>query len=124
MDRIKLRQAGDFPNDRVVEFATVKVELKHQYLPRGLQSEYYENDDLVAGLYETPSGRLTYKILYLDSVALADAFIQRLHQIFRSRDYAEHYVLKRDVLTTTQTVTATRGREKHSKQVEAFLAEE
>ena len=114
MDRIKLRSAGDLPNKSLVEYATVRVELPHKLVPTNLQNEHYDDEDVVVGLFATPTGRLSYKTLYLDSVELAERFIDHLHQVFKARPYANHYALKLDVVITSQTVTATKGRTKHS----------
>ncbi|MEB0008357.1 hypothetical protein QN412_13980 [Pseudomonas sp. RTB3] len=122
MDRIKLRNAGEFSNNRAVEYATVKVELPHHWLPSNLKSEHYCDEDIVRGLYPSPGGRLTYKTLYLDSLELAERFAEYLHKRFNNRRYAKDYYLKVEVLTTTQTVTATKARVKHSDLVLAALA--
>ncbi|HGE6835106.1 TPA: hypothetical protein ACGB9K_006502, partial [Pseudomonas aeruginosa] len=58
---------------------------------------------------------------YLDSVELAELFVAHLHQVFQRRPYAKEYALKIEVTTTTQKVTATRGRAKHSAAVAETL---
>jgi hypothetical protein len=117
----KLRSAGDFPNKSVVEYATVRVEIPHRLVPSNLRNPHYRDDDVVAGLYASPTGRLSYKTLYLDSFELAERFAAHLHQAFQTRPYANEYVLKVDVITTTQKITATKGRVKHSAAVAETL---
>ncbi|MFK8400040.1 hypothetical protein M2D07_016175 [Pseudomonas sp. BGr12] len=117
----KLRSAGDFPNKSVVEYATVRVEIPHRLVPSNLRNPHYRDEDIVAGLYASPTGRLSYKTLYLDSIELAERFAEYLHQTFQSRPYANEYALKVEVITTTQKVTATRGKAKHSAAVAETL---
>ncbi|MBW5414808.1 MULTISPECIES: hypothetical protein [unclassified Pseudomonas] len=117
-----LRKAGDFPNRAVVEYATIKVEALHKFIPKNLQQEGYEDEDIVKGLYVSPSGRLTYKILYLDSEVLAQSFATKLVDVFRNRPYSENYTLEVSVERTTKTVTATEGKIKHSALVASYLA--
>lgn len=117
-----LRKAGDFPNKAVVEYATVKVEIPHRLVPSNLRNEHYEDEDLVKGLFVSPTGRLSYKTLYLDSNELAEKFAERLADLFKSRPYRDHYKLAVSVERTTMTVTATKGKIKHSDQVASYLA--
>lgn len=118
-----LRKAGDFPNKAVVEYATIKVEIPHRLIPTNLRQEFYENEDLVKGLYVSPTGRLTYKTLYLASEALAQKFAAKLADIFKDRPYRDHYKLAVTVERTTKTVTATNGKIKHSALVANNLVE-
>jgi len=118
----KLRNAGDFPNKSIVEYATVRVEIPHRLVPSNLQNPHYRDDDIVAGLYASPTGRLTYKTLYLDSVELAEQFAAHLRRVFQSRTYANEHTVKVEVLTTSQKVTATKGKLKHSQVVSETLA--
>ncbi|MFK1507199.1 hypothetical protein ACIUZ9_21870 [Pseudomonas aeruginosa] len=117
----KLRSAGNFPNKSAVEYATIWVEIPHRLAPSNLQNPHYRDEDIVTGLYATPTGRLSYKTLYLDSVELAERFVAHLHQAFQRRPYANEYSLKVEVITTTQKVTATKGRAKHSAAVAETL---
>lgn len=117
-----LREAGDFPNKSVVEYATVRAEIPHRFVPSNLQNPHYRDEDIVQGLYVSPTGRLSYKTLYLNSVELAEQFIAHLHSVFKSRPYAKNYALKLEVITTTQKVTATKGKVKHSAQVKEVLS--
>lgn len=57
-ENTKLRNAGDFKNKSVVEYATIRVELLHRLVPSNLQDGHYRNDDIVKGLYATPTGPL------------------------------------------------------------------
>ncbi|MDG9929051.1 MULTISPECIES: hypothetical protein [unclassified Pseudomonas] len=120
-DSKKLRSAGDFPNKSVVEYATVRVEIPHRLIPSNLSNPHYRDEDIVAGLYASPTGRLSYKTLYLDSVELAERFVAYLRQLFQNRPYAHDFALKIEVITTTQKVTATKGRAKHSAAVAETL---
>ncbi|WP_246228248.1 hypothetical protein [Pseudomonas nitroreducens] len=120
----KLRSAGDFPNKSAVEYATIRVRIPHRLIPSNLQNPHYRDDDIVDGLYATPTGRLSYKTLYLDSVELAERYVAYLHQAFQRRPYASNYSLHVEVVTTTQKVTATKGRAKHSAAVAETLSGE
>ncbi|KPW51947.1 MULTISPECIES: hypothetical protein [Pseudomonas syringae group] len=119
-----LRKAGDFPNKSVVEYATIKVEIPHRLVPTNLRNEHYEDADLVKGLSVSPTGRLSYKTLYLDSKELAEKLAERLTDLFKNRPYRDHYKLAVSVERTTMTVTATKGKIKHSDQVASYLAGE
>lgn len=116
-----LREAGDFPNKSSVEYATIKVEIPHKLIPSNLRNPHYRDDDIVQGLYVSPTGRLSYKILYLNSVELAEQFMGHLHSLFKNRPYANNYNLELEVKTTTQKVTVTKGKVKHSAQVQETL---
>lgn len=122
LESTKLRNAGDFKNKSVVEYATIRVELPHRLVPSNLQDGHYRNDDIVKGLYATPAGRLSYKTLYLDSLELAERFAAHLNRLFKNRPYASEFELKLEILTTTQTVTATKGKIKHSELVAQTLS--
>lgn len=119
-----LRKAGDFPNKSVVEYATIKVEIPHRLVPINLRNEHYEDADLVKGLSVSPTGRLSYKTLYLDSKELAEKLAERLTDLFKNRPYRDYYKLAVSVERTTMTVTATKGKIKHSDQVASYLAGE
>lgn len=117
-----LRQAGDFPDKSVVEYATIKVEIPHRLVPVNLRHEFYEDEDVVKGLYVSPTGRLSYKTLYLDSKELAEKLAEKLADLFENRPYRDYYKLLVSVERTTMTVTATKGKIKHSGQVTSYLA--
>ena len=116
-----LRAAGDFQNKSIVEYATVKVDVLSRFLPSNLRDPGYSDEDMVRGLYVSPAGRLTWKELYLNSTELAEKFVECLHVQFEGRTYAKAYSLRVEVQTTTQTVTATKGKAKHSPLVAAFI---
>lgn len=116
-----LREAGDFPNKSAVEYATIKVEIPHRLIPSNMINSHYRDDDIVQGLYPSPTGRLSYKVLYLNSVELAESFVEYLHFLFKNRPYVNSYNLKVEVKTTTEKVTATKGKAKHSAQVQETL---
>lgn len=122
-DQGTLRSQGDFANMRTVEYATVLVDLPHGLLPTNLQNPHYEDDDLVAGLYVSPAGRLTYTALYLDDLGLAQHFAAHIDNVFSARQYAGKYALRVETATTTQTVTATKLRVKHSAAVRLMLSD-
>lgn len=117
-----VRNAGDFPNKSVVEYATIKVEIPQRLVPVNLRHEFYEDEDLVKGLSVSSTGRLSYKTLYLDSQELAQKFADSLVELFKNRPYRDHYKLAVSVERTTMTVTATKGKIKHSAQVASYLA--
>ncbi|WP_205300068.1 hypothetical protein [Pantoea sp. Tr-811] len=119
-----LRKAGDFPNKSIVEYATIKVEIPHRLVPSNLRDEFYEDDDLVKGLTVSPTGRLSYKTLYLDSAELAQKLATRVAELFKNRPYRDHYKLEVSVERTTMTVTATKGKIKHSALVASYLAQQ
>lgn len=121
-DQGMLRSRGDFPNKRTVEYATVQVDLAHKLLPANLQNPHYQDDDLVAGLYVSPAGRLTFNILYLDDLELAKKFAAHMNRVFSARRYAGRYALRVEITTCTKTVTATKMRLKHSVAVRQILS--
>jgi hypothetical protein len=116
-----LRKAGDFPNTAIVEYATVQVEIPHKLIPVNLRNEFYEDDDPVKDLFVSPTGRLSYKRLYLDSEILAQQFAASLVELFKNRPYRDHYKMAVTVERTTMTVTATKGKIKHSALVASYL---
>lgn len=117
-----LRSPGDFANKHTVEYATILVDLPHKLLPANLRNNGYEDDDLVAGLYVSPSGRLTYSTLYLDDLALAHQFAAYVDQVFSERRYVGLYALRVELATTTITVTATKMRARCSATVRKVLS--
>lgn len=119
----ELLKAGHLPNKAVVEYATIKVQIPHRLIPANLRQAFYESEDLVKGLYVSPTGRLTYKTLYLESEALAQKFAAKLTDVFKDRPYRDHYKLVVSVERTTKTVTATTGKIKHSALVANNLAQ-
>lgn len=122
MEHTKLRNAGDFKDKSVVEYATIRVEMPSRLVPSNLRDGHYRDDDVVKGLYSTPTGRLSYKTLYLDSRELAEQFAEHLTRLFQSRLYSDEFEIKLEVLTTTQTVTATKGKIKHSAIVRETIS--
>lgn len=116
-----LREAGDFPNNSIVEYATIKVEIPHKLLPSNMINPHHGDEEIVQGLYPSSTGRLSYKTLYLNSIELAENFVEYLHSLFKNRPYANSYNLKIEVKTTTEKVTATKGKAKHSAQVKETL---
>lgn len=124
MEHQRLRSAGDFKNKATVEYAAVLIEIPSRLMPVNMQNPHYEDDDVVRGLYASPTGRLTFQILYLDSVELAEQFVAHLTRLFKNRPYRNEFAIKVEVVTTTQTVTATKGKLKHSALVRQTLSAE
>lgn len=116
-----LREAGDFPNKSTVEYATIKVEIPHKLIPSNMVNPHYRDEDIAQGLYPSPTGRLSYKVLYLNSVELAENLVEYLHSLFKNRPYANSYALKIEVKTTAERATATKGKAKHSALVTETL---
>ena len=113
-----LRSAGDFPNRTVVEYATIYAKVMHKDLPKNLQDHHYADESMVS-LCFSPTGRLTYKELCLDSVELADAFAEHLKSLVAKRSYnVEISVL---VQTSTWTKRTRAKRKEHSEMVRRKL---
>lgn len=89
-----------------------------------MHDPHYEPDDTIQSVYASPTGRLTFKTLYLDSVELAQQFAAHLAHLFKNRPYRNDFAIKIKVVTTTQTVTATKGKLKHSALVRQTLSVE
>lgn len=119
-----MRSAGDFNDKSAVEYATVKVEIPSRLAPANMHDSHYEPDDNIQSVYASPTGRLTSKPLYLDSVELAEQFVAHLTHLFKNRTYRNEFAIKVEVVTTTQTVTATKGKLKHSALVRQTLSAE
>ena len=116
-----LRQAGDYPNKSVVEYATIEVRIPNALLPSNLQYPDLAGETPIT-LSVSPSGRLTNKTLYLNSAVLAEQFAAHLRNLFDARKYSGHYELGVCIKTTTMTVTATKGKVAHSARVAEELA--
>lgn len=62
-----LRQLGDFPNRSVVEYATINVRVKNEFLPKNLYSYHWEDDEnSMITLSVSPNGRLRGKVFILN----------------------------------------------------------
>jgi len=118
-----LREAGDFPNKCYVEYATIRIDMPYKLIPSIIREENSTcgDDDIVKGLYVTPTGRITWRTLYLNSNELAENFLEHLHTIFKKRNYANNYTLRIEINSTSETITATKGKIKHSTLVEETL---
>ena len=94
-----LRQLGDFPNRSFVEYATINVRVKNEFLPKNLRSYHWEHDEnSMITLSVSPSGRLRGKSIYLESLELAEEFSGFLHQLFSQRKYnIQKYLAKSEV---------------------------
>ncbi|WP_318482543.1 hypothetical protein [Photobacterium leiognathi] len=118
-----LRGAGDFKNRTVVEYATLDVHIKNRLLPVNLRHAHYESDaDFVVTLGVSPTGRLTNKGVYLDSVELAEEFAEHLTSVFDKRKYKSNYEIKVVVRKSTCTKTVTRHKIADSQKVREYLA--
>ena len=113
-----LRSAGDFPNKTVVEYATVAAKLLHRDLPSNLQDKHCTDESMVS-LSFSPTGRLTYKELFLDSVELANAFAEHLKTLVDKRSY--NVEISVSVQTSTWTKRTTAKRKEHSEIVRRKL---
>lgn len=113
-----LRSAGDFPNKTVVEYATVAAKLLHRDLPSNLQDKHCTDESMVS-LSFSPTGRLTYKELFLDSIELANAFAEHLKTLVDKRSY--NVEISVSVQTSTWTKRTTAKRKEHSEIVRRKL---
>ncbi len=75
-----LRQAGDFPNRSVVEYATVDVIIPNGRLPDSLIEPRESLSTKVRLSVTTTKCRLTYGELVLESEDLAKQFVGHLHR--------------------------------------------
>ena len=109
------------------EYATVTVTLPNKYLPKNLQEyefgDFPTEQDLerMETLYVSPSGRLTKKMLCLNSTELAYAFCEYLIPVLDKRKYAKHYTIEVKVETSREKAKVNRWREKHSSEIENLL---
>jgi hypothetical protein len=118
----KLYEAGEFKNLSAVEYATIRIAIPRGYLPTNLKIERWGPDgEMVTGLYPSPSGRLSWKELYLDNDDLAYQFREYLHRIFDGRKYGDNYSLSVEIKTSTCTKTVTKLKLKHSAGVRGTL---
>lgn len=119
----KLRKAGDYKNKASVEYATIMIKLPADLVPSNLMYGHpsWEKGP-VSGLSVTPTGRLTWKCLYLDSEELAFAFREYLYGLFENRKYAHDCEIAVKVSSSTETKTVTKYKERHSAAVRETLA--
>lgn len=118
-----LRKAGDFKNKASVEYATIQIEMPAEFVPSNLMYDHpgWEKGP-IKGLSVTPTGRLTWKSLYLDSEELAFAFREYLYGLFENRKYAHDCTITVKVSSSTETKTVTKYKERHSAAVRETLA--
>lgn len=119
----RLRQAGEFKNKASVEYATIQIEMPQEYVPSNLMygHPHWETGP-VKGLSISPTGRLTWKKLYLDSEELAYAFREYLFGLFEGRKYADHFTITVKVSSSIETKTVTKYKERHSAAVRETLS--
>ncbi len=119
-----LRQAGDFGNSSVVEYATINITIPNEYLPENLQHNNWDvNDDTLITLSVSPSGRLSKKQLYLNSIELVNSFFVYLESIFTKRSYKDNYKMEIVVDTSTWMKRVTKAKDEHSEKVLALLSD-
>lgn len=120
----KIREVREFQNERFVEYATIRVDLPYKLIPSNVREEDSTcgDEEIVKGLYVTPTGRITWKTLYLNSTELAERLLEHLHVIFKKRNYTKNYTLRIEIDITSEKVTATKGKLKHSAQVREVLS--
>ena len=117
-----LRQLGDFPNRSFVEYATINVRVKNEFLPKNLRSYHWEHDEnSMITLSVSPSGRLRGKSIYLESLELAEEFSGFLHQLFSQRKYKADYSLEVVVETSSRGKTISRWKAEDSQKVRDVL---
>ncbi|EHZ2906713.1 hypothetical protein CIR72_RS23240 [Vibrio parahaemolyticus] len=117
-----LRQLGDFPNRSFVEYATINVRVKNEFLPKNLRSYHWEDDEnSMIKLSVSPSGRLRGKSIYLESLELAEEFSCFLHQLFSQRKYKADYSLEVVVETSSRGKTISRWKAEDSQKVRDVL---
>lgn len=117
-----LRNAGDFPNDRVVEYATIKISIPNGKLPFTLKiHDYGVNEDTYIDLCISPKGRLTRTEIILESVSLAEQFMRHAVGQIIGRSYENDYSIELLVLTSTNTARVTKQKAKDSLAVRQIL---
>lgn len=117
-----LRQLGDFPNRSVVEYATINVRVKNEFLPKNLYSYHWEDDEnSMITLSVSPNGLLRGKSIYLESLELAEEFSSFLHQVFSQRKYKSDYSLEVVVETSSRGKTISRWKAENSQKVRGLL---
>lgn len=117
-----LRSAGDFPNVRVVEYATVKITIPNGKLPNALKlQDYGINEDTPIDLCISPKGRLTRTEIALESISLAKQFIRHITGQLIGRSYENDYSIELLVLTSTHTARITKRKAKDSLVVKQIL---
>jgi len=117
-----LRKAGDFKNNFVVEYATIEIIIPNVFLPKNLQCLSWDcEDDTLIKLSVSPTGRLTNKNLYLESLELTEKFVIYLRKLFLTRSYADKYKINLIVSTTTKVKTTTKKKDQHSQKVKELL---
>jgi hypothetical protein len=117
-----LRQAGDFPNNRVVEYATINITVPDRLLPNNLKEPHWAiDDDSPITLSISPNGRLTHNEIVLESTELAEQFVKHLKVKLNGRSYSNHYKMQVTVKTDTRTKTMTKKKLQHSELVKKEL---
>lgn len=117
-----LRKAGDFPNRDVVEYATIVIEIPNCALPINLQEfEWWADEGTMIKLSVSPNGRLRNKACYIESVELAEAFVDHIRKLFSKRPYKELYKIEINVHTSSRNKTITRWKEKDSAAIKKAI---
>lgn len=117
-----LKEAGDFPNRHIVEYSTISVSIPNKFLPVNLKSyDFGSEDNTLIFLGVSSTGRLSNKFLYLNSVELAEKFVEHLKLKFRNRSYKNSFVFKVSVLTVSSPKLVTRYKIRDSEKVLSLL---
>lgn len=117
-----LREAGDFNNTSIVEYATIEVVVPNAFLPKNLRVLSWDcGDDTLIKLSVSPTGRLTNKYIHLDSLELAQTFAIYIRELFLARSYSDNYQLDIIVLRSSKTKMTTKKKYQHSQKVKEFL---
>lgn len=113
-----LRSAGDFKNSSIVEYATIVISIRNHLLPKNLQSNHYEHDEnSEIKVSVSPKGRLQNKPIYLESLELAQRFVQKLHVDFKKRKYKDCYKISVEVQKASSPKLVSRWKIEDSQAV-------
>jgi hypothetical protein len=87
------KEVRNFPDGNHVEYATILIDLAYKFIPSIIREEdsTCNEDEIIKGLYVTPTGRITWHTLYLNNRQLAENLVKHLNVIF-----------KKDTETTTR----------------------
>jgi hypothetical protein len=117
-----LRQAGGFPNNSVVEYATINITILYRFLPNNLKEPHWSADeDSPITLSISPNGRLTHNEIVLESTELAEQFVKHLKKKLKRRSYGNHNKMQVAVKTDTRTKTITKKKLQHTELVKKEL---
>lgn len=75
------------------EYITIFVSLPNGLIPQNLR-ESTVGLESIGRMGISPNGRLRYRHLFLDSIELANEFVEYLHGIFKKRKYKNDYKIE------------------------------